>query len=200
MTTTVCSFDLADYLVTRPATYDPWFDICRRDGVDIAWHLPGSDAKYENAWGLTDFRDLRITLRTGLDGPELRCTLAHELLHLERGPFDRANGGEDREEEEIRLLVAHRLVDPTLLACLAAREKSPSWRQIYAMLDVDEPTFREYMKWRTGVSKAAAEAAWEKHGLAPSRDEWPAWPPRWVAEYAPTPWTEPLIARLESAR
>lgn len=59
--------------------YDPWLHLSTCEGVTLTWHEEGP-------WGLSDFETRTISLRRGLSQAELRSTLAHELLHLERGP------------------------------------------------------------------------------------------------------------------
>ena len=89
--------------------WHPWRALRRRPEVTLLFGDPGP-----NAWGRTDYDTKTITLAPDLLQVERRCTLTHELVHLERGPAP--VGGEEREE---------RLVDAT-----AARLLIPSVRAL----------------------------------------------------------------------
>lgn len=59
--------------------------------------------------GLCDWGTRTISVRPDLSWAQLRVTLAHELLHAERGPFPRWQ--EAREEAAIDQQVARDLID-----------------------------------------------------------------------------------------
>lgn len=71
-------------------------------------HLP------DGILGLTDHRRRTITLAHGLTQAERRCTLEHELQHVDRGPVTR--GWVEREERVVDELAARRLITLERLA------------------------------------------------------------------------------------
>lgn len=64
--------------------------------------------------GLTTWRDKTVTLDPHQDQAQRRSTLAHELVHLERGPF--AEGCREREERTVDDVAARRLITLDQLA------------------------------------------------------------------------------------
>lgn len=74
--------------------------------VDIHCHreLPG------NLWGLTDFRLRTIWLCRRLRQVHRRCTLTHEIVHLERGPIPADPAAAAREERIVDEIAARRLI------------------------------------------------------------------------------------------
>lgn len=90
--------------------YDPWEHAAALkvrilfrslpDGVWGAWHLPSRT----------------VLLRRGLTQSERRATLAHELVHVERGDSCRQD---QRAEAEVHAVAARRLI-PLELLCDAA--------------------------------------------------------------------------------
>ena len=71
----------------------PWRRLREAAHVTLAWHDGGP-------MGRTHFASATISLRRGLSWAERRCTVAHELLHVERGPVPLTLAG--REEERVR--------------------------------------------------------------------------------------------------
>ena len=59
--------------------YCPWQHLGDLDGVELRYHRSGEA-------GITVFDSRTISLRAGMSGAQRRSTLAHELVHLERGP------------------------------------------------------------------------------------------------------------------
>ena len=59
--------------------YCPWQHLGDLDGVELHFHWDGDT-------GVADFERRAISLRRGMSGAQRRVTLAHELIHLERGP------------------------------------------------------------------------------------------------------------------
>ncbi len=102
--------------------WTPW-DALRADrSIEVEWRAPFT-ATNGASWPHPD--GATIMLRDGLTRVERRCTLAHELVHVERG------GGSEhpdpvvrrREERWVDRIVADRLVpEDELQAWLAARE------------------------------------------------------------------------------
>lgn len=87
-------------------TYDPWRALASYGNVDVVdAELPPTRR------GLIEFATGRITLRPELLDVEKRCTLAHELVHLERGPV--LVRQTRREERVVASIAATRLVPLT---------------------------------------------------------------------------------------
>ena len=72
--------------------------------LDWAW-LPGA------LLGLTDHHAKTVTLDSRLLQAERRCTIAHEIEHIERGPSPTDPVLAAREEEGIDRAVARKLID-----------------------------------------------------------------------------------------
>lgn len=113
------------------STYDP-FEQAKRQSVPIGHRrLP------YGVWGITDFVTGTVTLTHGLSVAEARCTLAHELIHLERGPVGRdATAAEEIAVEEI---AAGRLVPPATRAEVATWCATLGMDAVCEALEVDEP-------------------------------------------------------------
>lgn len=161
----------AKRIFERPAVYTPWHDLSTRTGVEMRWHV-GSIGEWHRPWGVTDFEELSVTLRADLSELKLRCTLAHELIHLDRGPFPAERT--KAEEAKVDLITGQRLIDPVLLDILRDYLDSPRTRTQF--LRVDGRTLRSYMSWRTKVQMRTAMKRWEE--VAP--DRLPEWPARWI--------------------
>jgi hypothetical protein len=87
------------------ARYDPWLDLV------VNW--PEVDVVFEPMAGLLlgELRYPVIALRAGTSAAQRRCTLTHELVHLERGVTD-CGPWSAREEAYVEAEVARRLVVP----------------------------------------------------------------------------------------
>jgi hypothetical protein len=86
----------------------PWRTF--RDLIDwtLEWsHLPSG------VWGVTDFDTRTVTLRHGMNQAERRCTIAHEIQHILRGP---APVGLEEWEEELVDRNAARFLLPSVEA------------------------------------------------------------------------------------
>jgi hypothetical protein len=100
--------------MTAPDAYDPWDDVARN------W--PEVDVVLKPMTGrlLGLLRYPVIALRADTSAAQRRCTLAHEIVHLERGVTDCGHWAQ-REELLVHREVARRLIPlPQLIA--AARE------------------------------------------------------------------------------
>lgn len=86
--------------------YDPWGELRRLDGWRVEFvSFPG------DRWGRADFQSHVISIDQDLTQAQRRSTLAHELVHVERGrPPDRC-GGTDREELTVRDVCSRRLIE-----------------------------------------------------------------------------------------
>ena len=74
--------------------------------------LPDWEVSFESLpdgmMGYTDWDSQTIVLSKDLGQAERRCTIAHELEHIRRGPV--AEGGEAREERLVDEVVARQLI------------------------------------------------------------------------------------------
>lgn len=123
----------------RPAdSYDPW--------LDVQQNWPKTRVVIESMRGdlLGEVREggSIIALRAGTSAAQRRCTLAHEIVHLERGIFD-CGPWAQREELQVHLTVAQRLI-PSELLIRAIRDLGGSDDQavLAQLLDVDGETLR----------------------------------------------------------
>ncbi|MEO6702858.1 MAG: ImmA/IrrE family metallo-endopeptidase [Jatrophihabitantaceae bacterium] len=118
--------------------YDPW--------RDVAQNWPQTRVIIETMRGnlLGEVRDdgRLIALRAGTSAAQRRCTLAHEIVHLERGLRD-CGPWAGREEIQVHTTAAMRLIPPDLLIAgireLGGSEDVPALAQF---LDVDSETLR----------------------------------------------------------
>lgn len=91
--------------------FHPWRTLRALAHVTLHWHDGGPA-------GLTHFESATISLRRGMTQVERRCTLTHELEHIERGPAVSGYGDAEewvvRERSARRLVTLPRLVDAML--------------------------------------------------------------------------------------
>jgi hypothetical protein len=120
----------------HPHDYDPW--------AALAAHWPEVDVVVEPMAGrlLGQLRYPVIALRAGTSAAQRRCTLTHELVHLERGVRD-CGPWADREEASVEAEAARRLISADALR-RALRELGcrPGISALAAVLDVDSQTLR----------------------------------------------------------
>jgi hypothetical protein len=136
--------------------YDPWADL--RDN----W--PHLQVVVEPMSGrlLGELRYPVIVLRAGTTAAQRRCTLTHELVHLERGVRD-CGPWTDREERHVHAEVARRLVTPGQLVHairdVGGIQGGPAdiFRLAQA-LDVDRETMRVRLSMVTPAERARIRA------------------------------------------
>jgi hypothetical protein len=119
-----------------PARYDPWHDLA------VNW--PEVDVVIEPMGGrlLGLLRYPVIALRAGTSAAQRRCTLAHEIVHLERGVRD-CGPWSGREELLVHREVARRLITlPDLAAAVRDLGGSAVLPELAQALDVDSETAR----------------------------------------------------------
>ena len=118
----------------RRDRYDPW--------RDLATNWPAVEVVVEPMAGslLGELRYPVIALRAGTSAAQRRCTLTHELVHLERGTGE-CGPFAQREEALVHAEVARRLVPATALAA-AVRElgAGADLAAVADALDVDRQT------------------------------------------------------------
>jgi hypothetical protein len=112
--------------------WNPWRALARRPDVTVVYGDPG-----EGNVGLVDLDARVITLCPSLLQDERRSTLAHELIHLERGT---PCGPGDAEEREVARLAAARII--TLPDLVEAVKWSDDLEEQAGELWVDEETVR----------------------------------------------------------
>ena len=84
-----------------PMTVHPWRALRECVRVSLEWHATGP-------MGWARHSTQTVSLRRDLTWEQRRCTLQHELIHLERGPVPR--GWVDQEEERVRRETARRMI------------------------------------------------------------------------------------------
>ncbi|HTZ42732.1 MAG TPA: ImmA/IrrE family metallo-endopeptidase [Jatrophihabitans sp.] len=119
-----------------PGRYDPWRD------VRLNW--PGVRVVVEPMSGdlLGELRDAGtiIALRAGTSRAQSRCTLAHEIVHLERGVRD-CGRWLHREELAVHLTAARRLATTAeLVAAIRALGGADDRGALAHALEVDSET------------------------------------------------------------
>lgn len=95
----------------------------------------------ERIWGMQ--LGARIWLCKRLNQVRRRCTLTHELIHLERGPVPTDPVGRAREERIVDELAARRLITLDALTDALAWSRDPA--ELADHLWVDQPTLRARM-------------------------------------------------------
>lgn len=118
--------------------YDPW--------LDAQQNWPDVQIVIERMTGdlLGEVRDdgRLIALRAGTSAAQRRCTLTHELVHLERGITDCGRWA-DREELQVHTTVALRLITPAeLVAALRDLGGSDDRPALAQLLEVDSETLQ----------------------------------------------------------
>jgi hypothetical protein len=118
--------------------YDPW--------LDVQQNWPGIRVVIETMSGdlLGEVRDggQVIALRAGTSAAQRRCTLTHEIVHLERGIFD-CGPWSQREELLVHTTVAFRLIpSAALVAALRDLGGADDRPALAHLLDVDSETLQ----------------------------------------------------------
>ncbi len=86
--------------------YHPW----RRFRAAAAWTLCQADLP-DHLHGLTYWPTLSVVLNERLTQTQRRCTICHELVHIERGPVPDDDWLAAREESTVEREVARRLIE-----------------------------------------------------------------------------------------
>lgn len=118
------------------ADVNPWGMLAGMPEVVLKWHDEGP-------MGLTTFATKTISLRKGMTRNQRRCTILHELLHLERGPTISTLA--EREELAVRRETA-RLMIPSVRMLGEALAWSLSHAEAAYELDVDEGVLHDRLK------------------------------------------------------
>lgn len=113
--------------------YHPWRHLRTLTRWDLVWAtLPVA------VLGLVDFRRRRIILEPRQLQAERRSTIAHELVHVERGPAPAGGWWQAREERTVDRVAARRLISLDALAEALAWSSDP--HEVAEELWVDVPT------------------------------------------------------------
>jgi hypothetical protein len=126
-------------------TYDPWHALADFEHARVVF-----DDLPPRRRGEIDFGTQTITLQRRLDPTTQRCTLAHELVHLERGPVVMAHA--PREERLVAAIAARRLVPIDALA--DALRWTQDERGLADELSVDVRTVRARLRSLTDAEQA----------------------------------------------
>lgn len=141
-------------MTSPPANaYDPW--------VDLAVNWPQLEVVIEPMFDrlLGQLRYPVIALRAGTSAAQRRSTLAHELVHLERGVRD-CGLWAAREEASVEAEAARRLVRPGDLArILRELGNRPGIGAVAELLDVDSQTLRTRIATLTPAEAAMVRGA-----------------------------------------
>lgn len=142
--------------------YDPW--------RDLQENWPQIKVVHEPMTGrlLGELRYPIIALRAGTSAAQRRCTLAHELVHLERGVGD-CGIWAAREELHVHEVAARRLISFAALAralCECDGDGSPG--ALAQLLDVDRQTLELRLARLTPREMADVRAmlSWETRWVA----------------------------------
>jgi hypothetical protein len=132
--------------------YNPWRDL-RDNWPEVEVRIVPMAADL-----LGELRYPVITLRAGTSAAQRRCTLTHELVHLERGVRDCGRWAE-REEQLVHAEVARRLISLDLLAAAVREAGGSSDPAVLAtLLDVDRETVRVRLHLVTAAERTRIRA------------------------------------------
>jgi hypothetical protein len=116
--------------------YDPWQDLDER-WPDVTIHVVPMTG---DLLGQISGDGRIIELRAGTSSGQRRATLAHEIVHLERGLHD-CGPWQDREERQVHAMASRRLLRVAeLAATIRALGGCDDLRAMAIMLDVDVET------------------------------------------------------------
>jgi hypothetical protein len=137
--------------------YDPWADLADRPDLTLAW-------RHQRPCGLYYHHERLIALRRGLSVGQARATLAHELVHAERGDVGLADEVLDaRQELIVSREAARRLIPLAALADAVRLTCHPS--EVADMLHVDRGTLRTRVEMLTEDEKLVLDAASAEHPI-----------------------------------
>lgn len=129
----------------------PWRRLREMAHVTLEWHDGGP-------MGLTTHSTATVSLRRGMTWEERRCTVQHELIHIERGPTPR--GLREKDEEHVRRETALRMV-PDIRPVGDAIAWALSEQEAAEELGVDLPVLRYRLKHMSPIEKAWLHARLE---------------------------------------
>jgi hypothetical protein len=133
--------------------YDPWHDLA------VNW--PDVEVRIEPMTGtlLGVLAYPVIVLRAGTSAAQRRCTLTHEIVHLERG-VDDCGLWTSREEQQVHREVARRLIPiASLIGAVRNLGAGVELGQLAQALDVDRETARIRIDLLSLAERAKLDAA-----------------------------------------
>lgn len=130
--------------------YDPWGEVPAEWSVDLVAMPVRGVCRWNRRTILLDIR---------LSGVEERCTLMHEIVHAERGPFPR--WATAREEAAVNAEAARRLIPLDALGEALAWSLHPTVAA--EELDVDPPTLEALLRDLAEVEVEALRRRLEHH-------------------------------------
>jgi hypothetical protein len=127
--------------------YDPW--------ADVALRWPEVRVLVRPLAGrlLGELSYPVIVLRADSSAAQRRCTLAHELVHLERGTAD-CGPWSSREEDAVHAEAARRLISLRQLRHALREHGDDHFGTLAAALDVDADTLRSRLRLLTSRERA----------------------------------------------
>lgn len=140
-------------MTDQPGRYHPWRDL--RD------HWPEIEVRIEPLPGdlLGELCYPVITLRAGTSSAQRRCTLTHELVHLERGVRDCGHWAA-REEYLVHAEVARRLIGTeALVRAIRDAGGTADPALLAGLLDVDAETLELRLRLITRRERSLIRAA-----------------------------------------
>jgi len=135
--------------------YDPWADLASRPDIRLLW-------RHQRPCGLYHHHEREISLRHGLTDAEGRSTLAHELVHAERGDVGLSEAALNaRQELLVEREAARRLISLQELADAVRWTCHPG--EVADLLRVDLGTLRARLECLTDDERLALDRASEQH-------------------------------------
>ena len=135
----------------QPLRYDPWAHLGQMQGqlrVTLLWHDDGN-------MGETNFDNRTVSLRRGMTVAQRRSTLAHELVHVDRGPVPA--GTTPCEEVLADLTAAQRMISPSIIRDLPELVDKHGQSAAQDFLEID----REMLESALRLIKMSRADGWE---------------------------------------
>lgn len=152
-------YDLAGHLPDTDQfllrEYDPWADV-RLNWPQVRVVI---ESMPDDLLGEVRDGGRLIALRAGTSGAQRRCTLAHEIVHLERGILD-CGPWLQREESLVHACVAQRLI-PLSSLIMAIRDLggTDDHGALAQLLDVDSETLHLRLRQITSSERRVLRRA-----------------------------------------
>lgn len=135
--------------------YDPWAHLSAQDDIRLYW-------RHQKPCGQYHHPDRSIFLRHGLNHAQGRSTLAHELVHAERGDVSLSEAALNaRQELIVEREAARRLISLQALADAVRWSCHPA--EVAEALAVDLGTLQTRLAWLTEDERALLDQASERH-------------------------------------
>lgn len=125
------------HTVAAGLAYDPWlhfFTTFQPQGWSLVEDQPAI-FHGQDVMAVTDWKKRTVTLAYDLTAGEARCTLTHELVHIERGPAANNDRLAELEEREVERITAARLI--VFDELLAAAPRVDGFEDLADLMNVD---------------------------------------------------------------